>query len=162
VQVRYEIMQRLLGPTLGRLQSDFLDPVVERVFNILYRSGRLPQPPEVVIENQAEMDVNYMGPLSRAQRADQVTAVERWMMLLGSQAELYPELLDTPDVDEIAKGTASMLSVPAKFLRSADEVAANRQEREEMMQRQQEAMVAEQEGKAMGAQAEAEQAQGAA
>ena len=50
VQVRYEIMQRLLGPTLGRLQADFLDPCVERVFNILWRSGQLPPPPEVVLK----------------------------------------------------------------------------------------------------------------
>jgi len=30
VQTRYELMQRLLGPTLGRLQSDYLDPLVQR------------------------------------------------------------------------------------------------------------------------------------
>ena len=38
VQVRYELMQRLLGPTLGRFQSEFLNPLIERVFGIMFRS----------------------------------------------------------------------------------------------------------------------------
>ena len=43
VQVRYELMQRLLGPTLGRLMSDFLDPLLSRTFSIMYRNGALPE-----------------------------------------------------------------------------------------------------------------------
>ncbi|MES0344011.1 MAG: portal protein, partial [Anaerolineales bacterium] len=50
VQTRYELMQRLLGPTLGRLQSDYLDPLVQRTFNILYRAGQLGEPPAAVFE----------------------------------------------------------------------------------------------------------------
>ena len=35
VQVRYELMQRLLGPTLGRFQTEFLNPLIERCFGIM-------------------------------------------------------------------------------------------------------------------------------
>lgn len=45
VQVRYEMMQRLLGPTLGRIQTDFLDPMIKRVFWMLYRKKQLPEMP---------------------------------------------------------------------------------------------------------------------
>jgi hypothetical protein len=48
VQVRYELMQRLLGPTLGRFQSEFLNPLIERVFGIMYRAGALLPEPSVV------------------------------------------------------------------------------------------------------------------
>ncbi len=32
VQVRYELIQRALGPTMGRLQAELLNPLIERVF----------------------------------------------------------------------------------------------------------------------------------
>jgi len=51
VQVRYELMQRLLGPTLGRLQNDLLDPIITRTFFILFRAGLLPEMPQIVEEN---------------------------------------------------------------------------------------------------------------
>ena len=158
VQVRYELMQRYMSATIARLQADFLDPVVERTFAILARAGRLAPPPQIVQEADADLDINYLGPLVRAQRADQVAAVERWMMLLAGNAEFYPELLDTVNVDEVAKKVARMLSVPASMLRTKAEIAEVRQQREQAMQRQMEAETAKTEGEAMQAQAEGGQA----
>ena len=48
VQVRYELMQRLLGPTLGRFQSEFLNPLIERTFGIMFRAGALMPEPEII------------------------------------------------------------------------------------------------------------------
>ena len=129
VQVRYEMMQRLLGPTLGRLQSDFLDPMIQRTFNILLRAGRLPEVPKSVASIAAHMDIDYLGPLSRAQRTDQVASTERWLMNIAQMAQVLPELLDIPDPDQIARQVAQMLSVPAKMLRSSQEVEEIRAER---------------------------------
>ena len=129
VQVRYEMMQRLLGPTLGRLQSDFLDPMIQRTFNILLRAGRLPEIPQSVAASAAHMDIDYLGPLSRAQRTDQVASTERWLMNLAQLAQVLPDMLDIPDPEQIARQIAQMLSVPAKMLRSSDEVAEIREAR---------------------------------
>jgi hypothetical protein len=129
VQVRYEMMQRLLGPTLGRLQSDFLDPMIQRTFNILLRAGRLPEIPQSVKASAAHMDIDYLGPLSRAQRTDQVASTERWLMNLAQLAQVLPDMLDIPDPEQIARQIAQMLSVPAKMLRSTDEVAEIREAR---------------------------------
>jgi hypothetical protein len=129
VQVRYEMMQRLLGPTLGRLQSDFLDPMIQRTFNILLRAGRLPEIPQSVKAAAAHMDIDYLGPLSRAQRTDQVASTERWLMNLAQLAQVLPDMLDIPDPEQIARQIAQMLSVPAKMLRSTDEVAEIREAR---------------------------------
>ena len=35
--IRYELMQRILGPTLGRLDRELLNPLIERTFGIMYR-----------------------------------------------------------------------------------------------------------------------------
>ena len=157
VQVRYELMQRLLGPTLGRLQADFLDPCVERVFNILWRGGQIPTPPDSVREAGGEIDVIYLGPLQRAQKTDAVAAAERWLMLIGNMAEVMPELLDVPDPDAVAREAADSLSVPAAMMRTQDEVDQIRQQRQQQQQEMMEAETQKTKAEAMNAAAGAQQ-----
>ncbi len=41
IQKRYEEIQRFMGPTLGRLINDILNPVIARTFKMLWREGQL-------------------------------------------------------------------------------------------------------------------------
>lgn len=122
VQARFELMARLLGPTLGRLQSDFLDPLVQRTFRILFRYKQLPPTPQVVRESQSEMDIEYLGPMARAQKMDKVTSIERWMANIAQAAEAFPEMLDVPEPTEAAREMALYLAVPPEIVRSKDKV----------------------------------------
>jgi hypothetical protein len=152
------MMQRLLGPTLGRLQSDFLDLMIQRTFNIMLRAGKLGDVPEAVGSVNAAMDIDYMGPLSRAQKTDRAASTERWLMNLLQISEVIPDVLDIPDPDAIARKMASMLSVPAGMLRDEREVEEIREQRAEAMQAQQAALQAQEEGAAMEAVGKGEQA----
>jgi hypothetical protein len=149
VQTRYELMQRLLGPTLGRLQSDYLDPLVQRTFNILYRAGQFGEPPAVVFESSGELDIIYTGPLVRAQRADIAQGVTRWVASLAELGEVTPDVLDVPNWDAIAKELASLEGVPAKLMNSDAAIKKSRRERVEAMQQQAQALQAQEEGKGM-------------
>ncbi len=124
--IRYELMQRLLGPTLGRLQSDFLDPCVTRTFNILRRANRLPEPPQIVIDEKAEYDVHYTGPLPRAQRMQIVESINQYVGNIAQVAEVFPEVLDIPDMDEVAREVARLSGVPSKLIRDAKAVKEER------------------------------------
>lgn len=138
VQVRYELMQRLMGPTLSRLQYDFLDPLVQRTFRILYRYGQLPKAPQVVQDAQAEFDIEYTGPMARAQKADQVAAIERWLGSLSQLAEAgYPQLLDLPDIDEAGRKMGLMAGVPPEVIKGQDVVNKLRKDRETAAKNQQ-------------------------
>jgi hypothetical protein len=158
VQTRYELMQRLLGPTLGRLQSDYLDPLVQRTFNILYRSGQLGEPPEIVFENSGKLDIIYTGPLVRAQRADIAQGVMRWAATLAELSEIKPEVLDIPNWDEIAKELGSLEGVPAKLMRSDTDVKKDRKKREAKMAEMEEAAKAQEMGAGMEAMGKGQQA----
>lgn len=142
VQVRYELMQRLLGPTLGRLQSDFLSPMIERTFMILYRSGKLPQIPEGL--DATDLDIQYTGPLTSAQKVDQAAKVERWLNNMARIAEIRPDVLDIVDVDAVARDLADVLSVPAKYVRDETKVTTARKQRQHQEQIAQEMAMAEQ------------------
>jgi hypothetical protein len=158
VQVRAEMMQRLLGPTLGRLQSDYLDLMIQRTFNIMLRAGQLQAIPEAVGDANSAMDIDYMGPLSRAQKTDRAASTERWLMNLLSVSEVIPDVLDVPDPDAIAREIASMLSVPAGMLRDEQQVIEIREARQAAQQAQQEAMQAQEAGAGMEAMGKGEQA----
>lgn len=151
VQVRYELMQRLLGPTLGRLQNDFLDPLITRTFYILLRAGQLPQIPPQLADMGGEMDIEYTGPLARAQKMQDAEAMIRWVQNLLPLSEVRPEILDIPDFDTFARELGETLGVPAKNMFSEVEVRKTRNQRAKA---QTQARMAEQalgEGQAMEA-----------
>ena len=132
VNVRYELMQRLLGPTLGRLKTDLLNPLVQRSFNILYRAGQLEEMPQEL--SAAPLDIEYNGPLPRAQQSDTAMAIEQWLMGLGQMAQIFPEALDLADTDEAVRAIATLRGVPAKVLRSEQEIAERRGKRQQEME----------------------------
>lgn len=136
VQVRYELMQRLLGPTLGRLENDFLSPLIQRTFNIRFRAGKFSKPPQSVLDLGGAMDITYTGPLARAQKVDQATNIERWAGMTASLAEVNAEVLDIPDWDEMTRSQGDLLGVPSRFMKSNAKVNKIRKDRAEQQAEQ--------------------------
>ena len=153
VQVRYELMQRLLGPTLGRFQSEFLNPLIERVFGIMLRAGVLLPPPEEI--GDSTIDVEYVGPLARSQRMEEAVAVERLYQLAMNVAQADPGIMDVIDHDEAIRIRATLLGVPKTILRGRDEVDEMRQMRAQQQQQMMEMQQAQAQAETMktGAQA---------
>lgn len=158
VNARADMVLKLMGPTTGRMQNDYLDPLLKRTFSILMRAKRLSEIPPIVKEMQAEMDIEYTGPMPRAQRQDLILAVNSWVAGVAAVAEVNQEILDIPDWDEIARETARLAGIPTRLTRDDKGVKKARKERDEAMKRQQEAEVAKTEGEAMKATGEGQQA----
>jgi hypothetical protein len=152
VQVRYELMQRLLGPTLGRFQSEFLNPLIERVFGIMYRSGSLLKEPDII--KGSKIDVEYVGPLARSQRMEEAVAVERLYQLAMNIAQADPNIMDNINHDEAVRLRAKLLGVPKTVLRSREQVEELRNARAEQQQMAQMAQQAQAQAQAFKTQAE--------
>lgn len=142
VNVRYELMQRLLGPVVARLKTDLLDPVIQRTFNIIYRQGDLPELPEGY--NIRDLNIEYNGVLPRAQKADQANIITEFLMEVAQMAEIFPSALDLIDVDAAVRERAILKGVPMKILKSEEEVDQGRKQdaekQAEMQQIEQAAM----------------------
>jgi len=134
VNARADMVLKLMGPTSGRIQNDFLDPCLQRTFKILLRAGQLPDVPEVVAASEAEMDIEYTGPMPRAQRDDLIQAIDRWAMTLAQQAEINPAVLDIPDWDAIARETAALAGVPTRLTRDQDVIDKEREQKAKQME----------------------------
>lgn len=153
VQVRYELMQRLLGPTLGRFQSEFLNPLIERVFGIMLRANAFLPAPEM-LEGQS-VDVEYVGPLARSQKMEEAVAVERLYQLAMQVAQVDPSIMDIINHDEAIRTRAALLGVPKSILKSVVEVDQMRQDRAMQEQMQQEIAMQQQQASATASNATA-------
>ena len=135
VYVRYELMQRLLGPTLGRLESEFLNPIIERCFNMMLRSGAFPRPPQSIVEfakrKHGFIDIEYEGPLARAQRSQELMAIQKFNDTMAPMANVNPEVLDIIDTDAVARKVATVAGVPSDCVRSEAAVQVIRNKRNE-------------------------------
>jgi hypothetical protein len=160
-QIRYELMNRLLGSTLARIQNDLLDPLLQTTFNIMYREKQFGETPTSILNTRAEMQIEYLGPLMRSQRTDEVGSIERLAQSVLSMAQGFPEVTDVFDPIAAIREIAERLSTPADILNDANQIAQKQAQRKQM----QAAMQSEQEGKAKNQHAQAAaamaQAQGA-
>jgi hypothetical protein len=139
VQVRYELMQRLLGPTLGRFQTEFLNPLIERVFGIMYRAKALNEAPSII--GDTKIDIEYVGPLARSQRMEEAVAIERLYQLAMSIGQIDPSIMDNIDHDEAIRMRAKLLGVPKTIMKDINDVNDMREQRAMMQQAQQQAQL---------------------
>jgi hypothetical protein len=138
---------RLLAPVLARLQSEMLQPLINRTFNILLRKKLLPEPP-LSLQGRT-IDIEYVSPLARSQRTGDIQAIMRSLEILGPLAQMMP-VFDYLDTDKLVKHITDVLGVPRKVLRSDQEVANIRQQQAEMAQQQAELQEAQQVAEAGG------------
>lgn len=124
-------MLRQMGPHLGRIQTEFLDPLIDRVFSLLVqRPGALPPPPEELQGQQ--LKIEYVSPLARAQKATEGQAIARSVELIAPFSATDPTMMDHFDTDEIARYVpVQIFGAPSRILRSREKVEAIRKARQE-------------------------------
>lgn len=129
----------LLSPTMGRQQSEFLGPMIERELDILNRQGLLPPMPPALMEAAGEFEIEYDSPLSRAQRAEEASGFMRTLEISMqlSQARQDPSPLDWLNVDAAIPEIANINAVPTRWVSSMEQVQQIRQQRQQAAQQQQ-------------------------
>lgn len=128
VLARQEEKLRLMGPHLGRIQAEFLDPLIRRQFGIMRRGNLLPPPPKQL--RASGMRIEYVSPLARAQRAGEGAAIVRALESLAPLGAIKPEIYDNIDADAAARLLAQSFGVPNNLLRTPDAVKKLRKKTE--------------------------------
>tara|TARA_X000001388_G_scaffold29219_1_gene20722 strand:- start:14162 stop:15781 length:1620 start_codon:yes stop_codon:yes gene_type:complete len=139
---RNEEKMRLLGPVMGRLQSELLQPLIQRSFKLLLRNGELPVPPES-LQGQ-DIDIEYVSPLAKAQKMTDLQSMMRGLEIMLQLAEVAP-VMDYLDENGLVKYLIDVAGIPARVIRSNDQVAEIREakaEQQRMMAEQQQEMQA--------------------
>lgn len=131
---RVDMARKVRAPIYGRLQAEYLGPLVVRCFGIAYRAGVFAPPPETLLGRA--FSVRYVSPLARAQKLDEVQAVQGTIATVGAWAEADPTVLDLIAFDKAAEVVAQGLNAPGEILRSPREVAKLREARSQAQQQQ--------------------------
>ena len=150
---RTEEKMRLLGPVLGRLQAELLQPMIDRVFAIMVRRNAFPPPPDILAD--MDIEVEYVSPLARAQRQTDLQAILRMFEILSPAASIDPTVFDHIDMDGMVRHLLNVLHVPARVSEGEAGVMQKRSERAEQQQAQAQQMEAMQTAEALGAAAPA-------
>ena len=134
----------ILGTRIGNLQSELLDPIIYRVYSIEAAAGRIPSPPDILLESRhGAVEVQYLGPLAQAQtRLNKVRSIMTFNNLIEQIAQRNPTVIDVVDSDQEAKELSDAVGYPVSCLRDPRAVAQIRQQRNKMQQQEREAEIA--------------------
>jgi len=129
-------MQRHLAPILGRMQTELLEPIIERVFAIEARAGRLPvAPPDLQDQN---IKIDYVSPVARAQQTSEARAIIDFSGIVANLAQASPGVLDIVDFDAGTRELGEALGIPPNMLRSEYEVEVRREAAQQLAEEQEE------------------------
>ena len=146
-----EVMERvkeksfLLAPTIGRQQSEYLGPMIERELDILAsipnprgRGSILPEMPPLLKEAAGEYRVEYESPLSRSQRAEEAVGLMRTLETVLPFVNITqdPSPLDLFDLEAALPEVAEIQGMPLRWVKSPEAIAKIREARAQMQERQ--------------------------
>lgn len=137
IEERHEEKLLALGPVLEQLNQDLLDPLIDIAFDIHLRQGLLPQPPEEL--QDVELKIEYVSIMAQAQKIVGIAGIERFTGFVGQMAQFNPQVLDKINAEQTIDIVADITSVPPSIVRTDDEVAGIRAQREESQKAQQQA-----------------------
>lgn len=133
-QIRYEQMEKVIAPTLGRIKRGLLSPLIKRVFAMLMRAGELPDPPK----DLSQIDIEYVSPFETAQKMSEIAGIQRFVADVMGIANAKPEALDRLDADGLVDILHEKHGIPPKILvskRDAEKTRQARQKQEAEMQK---------------------------
>lgn len=129
---RHEEKLLALGPVIERLSNEYLDPNIERAFEIMFQHEELPPPPEEI--EGMPLKVEYISVLAQAQQQVGIGAIEKYLSFTGYAAQFFPEAPQKIDIFNAMDEVGTMLGVPQRIMLSDQQA---REKVDAMAQKQQ-------------------------
>jgi hypothetical protein len=116
-----------LGPVMDRLDNEMLIPLIDRTFDLAWRSGLLPPPPEEL--HRQPLKIKFSSILHQLQEMAGLAPIERTAAFVGNLAGVWREAADKLDPDQAIDEYARRTGAPARVIRSDEKVDQVRQAR---------------------------------
>ena len=135
-----EVMQRsdeslrLLSPSIGRHEGEFLKPTAEDLFDIMHRKGLFPKAPEIL--KGKRINFKFSSAIAKAQLATEVLKIQKALNAISGIAGAQPQTIDYIDGDVLTKYVFNALGVPQQIIRDEKDVKQLRDARAEAQQQQ--------------------------
>ena len=121
-EVEQMVQERLVlfSPMFARIVRELLNPVLERVFNVMLRGRLFAEPPQGI----SGYEIDYVSKIALAIKAAQNGALMQMMQVLGTMAQFEPTVAYIVDWRKAARGVARNMGLPSAWQRSDREVEA--------------------------------------
>lgn len=117
----------LRGTRIERLVNDILTPIDDRFWSIELNAGRLPQPPDIVLDPEfgiERVDADFIGPLLQAQK--KAFAVRRFLEgkgIIDEFVNTWPELKHKIKSEDMLERVLEEIGFDQSSINSKDEFA---------------------------------------
>ncbi len=143
LEIRERIGEGLhrLGPPIGRLWEELIDPLVVRTYFLLLRNGELPPPPPEL--QGSSFKIEHIGRLALELKSGQARGVQQLIASVAEIEAVFPGASDNINFDSAIRRLANTLEVNTEDIASEEELAARREARAAEQQRQQQLQMAQ-------------------
>lgn len=118
---------QMTAPVIGRLQTEWLGPMIRRESGILFRQGLHPEmPPELaeyLQQKRESLAIEYVSPMTRAARSEEAVSILRTFETLAPLAQIDPSVYAGFDMKETARIVAEVNGVPARAMKDPEVMA---------------------------------------
>lgn len=114
----------LLGPVGGRLRTEYLGPMIERELDILFAAKviRPEDVPRSLLDEGAEIDIEYDSPLTRAMRAEEGIGILRTLEVATQLAAVDPTVTKKINAARALDRLAEINGAPPDILFSDEQM----------------------------------------
>jgi hypothetical protein len=137
-----------MGPQVNRLVVDGLSRNYDVVADIEEKAGRLPPPPQVLVDRIGQerelglretiIQPRFTGPLAQAQRRlFALQPVKKGMEEIASASVLWPGIINMVDEYQLGERLLDESDFPQEIMRSVDEAREITEQQKEAAMRQQ-------------------------
>lgn len=139
----------LMTTIVDTLEQESLAPSIEELLFHEGEAGRLPDPPDELLAAGGTVDIIYLGPLAKLQRALlRGKGIVDSLGIIREMMEMWPQVGLKFDPLNMAEDVAVSQGMPQKLIKSDAEVEAAMQAEAQRQQAAEAAAIAEQAGKA--------------
>lgn len=145
----FELMERMMGPVLGRQEVEIFKPRINRAFGIMNRGGAFD---DLLEKKEAQslignIKLEFLGPLARSQKLKDAQSTTAWIRETVEISNLAgrPDIMDPINFDGWATENGSGKGVPEHLINNEDviaEIRSDRAEKEAKLQELEEAKIA--------------------
>jgi hypothetical protein len=141
IRAKKEERMLQLGPVLEQIQTEYLEPLIDMLFEAMMEDGLLPPPPRELVEwlqakglQAYQFDVEYVSIAAAAQKALGLTNVRAFLEIVAQGMQVDAQALDNVDVDTLVQEAGRILGINPKILKAMDVVKQLRAARAKQQQ----------------------------
>jgi len=121
-------MLRQLSSVVGRFEAECVSPLIEDTYFYLDRAGMLPESPAKGVP----LDISFTSPAAKAQLASKAANIMQFLNDVSAYRAIDPSITDGIDTASLGQELATLREAPKRILKSQEQIAQAKQERDQM------------------------------